>query len=90
MQMLTICIFSNDYILNSYSQLIVEVANSENINPEPLLSYSKLFIMVILTTQWIHSDFLAHFEELVSEDRVLIYFLFILDSKRLKVLFELN
>ena len=62
----------------TYSQFIVEVSNSEYVHPEAFVRAKR-----------INTDLLAHLEELVTEDRILADLFLVLDSKRLKTLFEL-
>lgn len=75
----------------SYSQLIIKVTNTKDINPETFLSYNhNKKIEFAHTTQGINSDFFAHFEELVSEHGIQCDLFLVLDSECFEVRLEVN
>ena len=64
--------------MKTYSQFVVEIANSKHIHPE-----------AFVRTKRINSDLLAHFQELVSEDRVTIDLSLVFDCEFFQTRFEL-
>ena len=63
----------------TYSKLIVKVAHTQHINPKAFVG-----------AEWVYSDLLAHFEELVSENWITGDFLLVLDGKSLQTRLELS